>query len=83
MLPSPVDVKSKSGEDDNDDEENGDDDSRRRRSAGRRDPPDLVLAIASAVVDLAVARRVVETDTAVLAFADQRQSFRLLGGWNR
>jgi hypothetical protein len=27
-----------------------------------------------------VARRVVETDTAVLAFADQRQSFRLLGG---
>ena len=80
LLPPPVDVEPDSGEDDDDDEEDGDDDGGRGRSSGRRNSPDLVLAITAAVVGLAAARRVVQTDAAVLALADQRQGLGLLGG---
>lgn len=77
LLPSPVDVETDSGEDDDDNEEDGDDDGRRRRSSGRWHASNLVLAVPAAVVDLAVARRVVQAHATVLAFAHQRQGFRL------
>ena len=80
LLPPPVDVEPDGGQDDDDDEEDGDDDGGRGRSSGRRNSPDLVLAIPAAVVGLAAARRVVQTDAAVLALADQRQGLGLLGG---
>ena len=80
LLPPPVDVEADGGEYDDDDEEDGDDDGRCRRPAGRRHASYLVLAIAATVVDLAVARRVVETLSAVLTLADKWQSLGLLGG---
>lgn len=81
LLSSPVDVESDCRQNDDDDQEDWNDDGRRWSAAGRRNSPDFVLAVAAAVVDLAAAGGVLQTNSAVLTLANQRQGLGLFSGW--